>query len=60
MAGDYLVRRSANSESEILCVNDNGEAANFTISYIEGVGGCSYVLSRHLPISHIEGVGGCS
>ena len=36
MPGDFLVRRSASSESEIICVNDFGEAANFAVSYVEG------------------------
>ena len=36
MPGDFLVRRSASSETEIICVNDFGEAANFAVSYVEG------------------------
>ena len=28
MPGDFLVRRSASNPSEILCVNDYGQAAN--------------------------------
>jgi hypothetical protein len=36
MPGDFLVRRSASSETEILCVNDYGEAANFPIAYVVG------------------------
>lgn len=36
MPGDFLVRRSASSETEIICVNDFGEAANFAVSYVAG------------------------
>lgn len=33
MIGDFLIRRSNSSRSEILCVNDNGEAVNFSLKY---------------------------
>ena len=35
MPGDFLVRRSASSETEIICVNDHGEAANFAVAYVD-------------------------
>mmetsp|Transcript_33813 Transcript_33813/g.88821 ORF Transcript_33813/g.88821 Transcript_33813/m.88821 type:complete len:217 (-) Transcript_33813:83-733(-) len=32
MSGDFLVRRSASSKSEILCINDNETIVNFSIA----------------------------
>jgi len=31
--GDFLVRRSNSSKSEILCLNDHGDSVNFSITY---------------------------
>eukprot|EP00039_Didymoeca_costata_P029873 m.26812 g.26812 ORF g.26812 m.26812 type:complete len:411 (+) comp7837_c0_seq1:128-1360(+) len=36
MVGDFLVRRSGSSDSEILCVNDFGEPANYSILHVDG------------------------
>lgn len=43
MHGDYLIRQSSSSNNLVLCVNDKGTLANYTIAIV----GTQFVLQDH-------------
>jgi len=52
MLGDFLVRRSASSESEILVINDYGNTANLSITYVEGPQPVKYANRLFATLDH--------